>query len=134
MIALSFDVTKHVTKFDGNQINRYPGWKSQWLNAREKLLEIGRSRTQLLEEMKKTLGYPALSFIQDLHPADENLEVAENLLDTLYNDSEILVKQIVTQLLDLDVMKDNLQSLQKGISEMVRAKHQLSAMNISNLT
>ncbi len=81
--------------------------------------------------MKKTLGYPALSFIQDLCPADENLNVAETLLDSLYNDSQILGKQIITQLLELDVMKDNLQSLQKGISAMIGAKHQLSAMNIS---
>ncbi len=116
VVALSFDLTKHVTKFDGHQINRYPGWKSQWLNTKEKLLEIGRSRTQLLEELKKTLGYPALSFIQDLHPADKNLDVAETLLDTLYNDSQILVKQIVTQLLDLAVMKDNLQSTTRNIS------------------
>ncbi len=28
VVALSFDVTKHVMKFNGNQINRYPGWKS----------------------------------------------------------------------------------------------------------
>ena len=32
---------------------------------------------------------------------------------------KILVKQIVIQLLDLDAMKDNLQSLQKGISAMI---------------
>ena len=75
---------------------------------------MGRSHTQMLEEMQKTLAMPALSFVQNLQPVDENLTVAENLLESLYNDPQVLVEQLLDQLLDLEVMKDNCTSLQKG--------------------
>ncbi len=131
VVAISYDITKHVKRFDGQQVNCYPRWKTQWQNAKQKLADTGRTPTQLLEEMQKTLAVPALSFVQNLQPVDENLEVAENLLDSLYNDPQFLVKQLVNQLLDLETMKDTFTSLQMGLSRLMGAKQQLSALHVS---
>ncbi len=121
----------NIKRFDGQQANCYPRWETQWQNAKQKIADTGRTPTQLLEEMQKTLAVPALSFVQNLQPVDENLEVAENLLDSSYNDPQVLVKQLVHQLLDLETMKDIFTSLQKGLSTLMGAKQQLLALQVS---
>ncbi len=65
--------------------------------------------TQVMEEMQKTVANSALSFVQNLQPVDKNLEEAENLLDSPYNDPQVLVEQLVDQLLNLGQWKTILQ-------------------------
>lgn len=133
----SYHVKDKVQKFTGQGkavFSKYSSWREAILKQVEYLLSVNKCGAEILQEIKNTLGGPALSLINDLELTDGNFEVAMSLLDEMYMDPFLLVDSLIEKMLDIPSLneKSSLDQWWQFYADIISVRQRFQQLQLSD--
>jgi hypothetical protein len=119
MMSVHYDITKEVTKFDGEHIEEFENWLTQWSEAEKKLTRMEKTPAEKLLALKRCLKGRALEYIRHVRDGEHaNFEGAKQMLIEYYLDKNVTGKVLVDQLLALEPMGKEVSSIENVLFKL----------------
>ena len=132
MASYQYNIKDHVETFD-SKIDNYPSWKASVTAAIETMSAMGKTKTQQYREIAKTVSGDVLSIAEgELYPDEDSLDIFLDILEQQFGQTDLFVEDIISQLMNLEKMSDDVTSLQKGWAEMRRLSRLLKLKDLNN--
>ncbi len=134
-LGSTFNVLDYIPeKFSGEQDSEssYLTWKENWSQVETRLQELGRTPSQMLLELKKTLKGTALLQMQQLQINDQNYPVALEMLDQLYCNIQSLMRSLVNQLIEQPTVRDDLNELRHYYATVTTMRQRFIQLQVTD--
>lgn len=134
--AINFDIRKTVREqFSGdgeNKASEYASWVVHWELALKKMLDMGYSPAECLQELKKAVKGTALKMISGLPDKDGNLGTAMELLKQIYEDTTESAEQVIRKVFQVPRMGQTSESLMTTFSAMMLTEQTIKGMDLDD--
>ena len=131
-----YDTKQHFTrKFTGegsDYATEYMIWLESLKRAREHWTACGKTPGMWLGFVKKSLAKSALKQVENLVEVDANYEIAIRILNEAYLNPCLAVKTILTQLIDLDHVKNTVENMNSCYSKLFGIIQRLEQLGMSD--
>jgi len=135
ILAYNLEPSKEIRSFDGKGQRSYiqfRTWLQQWKSMETRLLNLGRTKTQIFQSMKQTLKGMALDLVDSMEENEAMYDVALVELQKVWGDGSMALNSCIRSLLNLkEAEKDDAQSLMSLYSTLCQANNTFSGLQLS---
>lgn len=127
--SLTYDATKDIQPFDGNDISKFPVFDIQWQAVDVKLSKMKKTDGEKLIQLKRCLKDRALKCISQVTVDD--YEGALKLLRNFFNDGQQTGRDAVKRLLNLPKMESTVRGMEDFLLEIMQIHQTFAGLKLN---